>query len=609
MRKRKDVPRMSNGKSDQFPFLIILAFSFFIFYAPSAAQSYNLQLHSVDNKQLLLDQLAAIPGNLNNSSAVYDYIQGIVPALIEKGYLESSVDSLSIKESQYDAFIFLGPQYRWARLDLDSLPQGVMLQAGIKKEEWADRIINSKQVSRLAERLLDWSDNNGYPFARAWLQRLEIDNEGRLSAIMMYDRGAIQKIDSIDIRGDVKVSRGFILNYLDLVQGEPYNEKKLRSISNRLRELPFINSSTTWAFEFSLSSNKLILDIKEKKANQINALVGLLPNNNETGNFLLTVDALFAFQNILGHGESITLSYQNLQYKSPRLKSALIYPYLFNTRFGVDGQFELYKKDTTFRRTSLQLGLRYQMSATDFVRVYYENQSNRLITVDTSFVKLNKRLPDNIDVAANGGGFELSLNRTDYRLNPRKGWEAGMRVSALLRQVRKSDAITALSDGSGFDYNKLYDTLIKRSNQYFVNGNFTWYFPLAKKLVLKTEYDGGYVNGQNLFRNELYQIGGFHLLRGFDEQSIFASQYHIISLETRLLLDQNSYVYLFSDNGYVESNFNGLSRDDIYNGIGAGTTLQTKSGLFSISYAVGRNSNSPFQFRQSRIHFGYVSFF
>jgi hemolysin activation/secretion protein len=180
---------------------------------------------------------------------------------------------------------------------------------------------------------------------------------------------------------------------------------------------------------------------------------------------------------------------------------------------------------------------------------------------------------------------------------------------ALVGHVSKSDAITDLSDGSGFNYAGLYDTLIRRQYQYFVNGNLSYYVPAGKRMVFKSSYDGGWIGGENLFRNELYQIGGFRLLRGFDEQSIFTNQYHVVSLELRLLLDQNSYFYLFSDNAYVESSFNGFSKSDFYNGFGLGTTLETKSGLFTISYGLGRNSENPIQFRQSKIHFGYVALF
>jgi len=578
-------------------------------FLPAVAQRYEMRLLAVDNSSVVSNEFGAQPLAFDNSEAAVAFMQQVVPRLQEKGYLSASVDSLSIQESVYRVYVFCGRSYKWANVDFSTIPQGIMVQAAIKKEQWAGRPLQPRQVARVSEKLLQWAEQNGYPFAKVWLDAVLIGDDGGVSGRFMLDKGPLQYIDTIDVQGDMKISRSFLLRYLDLKQREAYDEKKLRGISNRLKELPFLQEAAPWNFEFRLSRNKLNLYLKEKKANQLNAIVGLLPNSAETGKLLLTVDALFAFQNILGQGEQISLTYQNLQYKSPRLKADLIYPYLFNTPFGVDVHFDLFKKDTAFRRTSLQAGIRYQMTPTEYIRAFYHNQSNRLITVDTTFVKANKRLPDNIDVAANGGGAEIGLNRTDYRINPRKGWEARLSGSTLIRNVRKSDAITGLRDGTGFDYNALYDTLIQRQNQYFINGNLAYYLPLGKKMVLKTGYDGGWVGGAYLFRNELYQIGGFRLLRGFDEQSIFASQYHVLGLELRLLLDQNSFFYFFSDNAYVESNFNGFTKSDIYNGFGLGTTLETRSGLFTISYALGRNNANPVQFRQSKIHFGYVAYF
>lgn len=573
------------------------------------AQSYSVRVYTVDNNKLLLDQLVKPSEQFSNSAAALAFIKDIVPTLQGKGYLSASVDSISLNATAYDIYVFTGRLYRWANVSFDSIPQGTLVLSALKKTQWAGRALNPKQVANVSEQLLDWAENNGYPFARVWLNVEKINENGGVSGNFIMDKGALQKIDTIKVAGDVKLSPVFLSRYLELRQGDVYNEKKIRNISNRLKELPFVAEAAPWTFEFNASENSLDLYLKEKKANQLNAIIGLLPNNQETGKFLLTVDALFAFHNILSQGESISLSYQNLQYKSPRLKADLIYPYLFNTPFGVDAHFDLFKKDTSFRRTTFQAGVRYQLTATNYLRAFYQNQSNRLITIDTGFVKAHKRLPDNVDVSANGGGIELGMNQTDYRISPRRGWEMRLTASALLRHVRKSDAITDLSDASGFNYSGLYDTLIKRQYQYFVSGNVSYYIPVAKRMVFKSSYDGGWVGGENLFRNELYQIGGFRLLRGFDEQSIFTNQYHVISLELRLLLDQNSYFYLFSDNGYVESNFNGFSKSDFYNGFGLGTTLETKSGLFTISYALGRNSENSVQFRQSKIHFGYVAFF
>lgn len=573
------------------------------------AQSYVVLLHSVDSNNAALKNAVTVPEKFPGQLDAYNFVQQLVPQLQEKGYLGASIDSFSVSQSQYDVFLYLGNYYKWSKISFDSIPKAVLVSAAINTQQWDGRALNPKQISRMSEKLLQYCEDNGYPFAKVWLDDVHVDSAGGVEGRFMLSRGQVRKIDSIEIAGDIKVSRNYLMRYLDIHKGDLYSEKKLRNISPRLKELPFLQEAQPWAVSFKLMDTRLKLHLAERKANQLNAIVGLLPNSQETNKFLLTVDALFAFQNILGSGESISVSYQNLQYKSPSLKVDFAWPYLFNTPIGVDGHFEYFRKDTSYRRTLLQLGARYQLTATDYVRVFYQNQSNRLITVDTNYVLSTHQLPDNADVSANGGGLELVLNRTDYRINPRKGLQVRLSGSTLLRKVKENDEILALSDGSGFNYPGLYDSLKNDAYQYHFQADLAYYIPLGKKATLKTAYNGAWISGEHLFRNELYQIGGFKLLRGFDEQSIYASMYHVVTVEIRLLLNQNSYVYAFSDNGYVQSHFNGTNTDNIYNGFGVGTTLETKSGLFTISYALGRSDINPVQFKQSKIHFGYVAYF
>ncbi|XZF12623.1 hypothetical protein ACTHGU_12610 [Chitinophagaceae bacterium MMS25-I14] len=573
------------------------------------AETYTVAIHSLDSNDAAAGKLAAIPGSFSTQDQAYNFVRQLVPRLQEQGFLAASIDSLAVSAMKYDVFLYLGHGYKWGKISFDNIPPGILLAAAVNTKQWEGYPLNPRQIAAVSEKVLVWCEENGYPFARIGLEDVQLEGKDGVSARFVLDKGVLRKIDSISIGGDVRISPNYLMRYLDIHKGDLYSEKKLRNISPRLRELPFLQEAKPWDVVFRVSDTRLDLHLTERKANQLNAIIGLLPNNQETGKFLLTVDALFAFQNVLGFGESMSVTYQNLQYKSPNLKADLAWPYLFNSPLGVDGHFEFYRKDTAYRRTALQLGVRYQLTATDYVRVFYQNQSSRLITVDTAYVLANHHLPDNVDVAANGGGAELVLNRTDYRINPRKGWQVRFSTSALLRSIRKSDAITALQDGTGFNFAGLYDSLEARATQYHINGDLAWYLPLGRKATFKAAYDGGWITGNNLFRNEVYQIGGFKLLRGFDEQSIYASQYHVLTLEMRLLLNQNSYVYLFSDNAYVVSDFNGVSNSGMYNGFGIGTTLETKSGLFTISYALGRSDVNPLQFRQSKIHFGYVAYF
>lgn len=579
---------------------------------PLRAQNYALRLHPVallPEDSLLWQREVPAPPQAASSNDVATFLKELVPALQAKGFLAASLDSLHISEGVYDAFLFLGKQYRWGVLSLDSLLPQVLQALNLRAGFLKDEPLRPRQIARISNGVLDWYENNGYPFARVWLDSIRQESPDRISARMRVRPGSLRHIDSIDLQGKLAISPGFLQRYLDVFIGDVYNEKKLRHMSSRLRELPFLRESKPWQIYFQSYDTRLTLFLEPRKANQLDALIGLAPNSAEGGRFQLTVDARFAFQNILSQGESISFSYQNLQYKSPRLKADVVYPYMLGTLFGAEAHFDLYKKDTSYRRTTFQIGTRYQLTATDYLKVYYENQSNRLITVDTAYVRRTKQLPPNADVAANGGGMELLLDRTDYRLNPRKGYRLRLNGAGLRRKFSRSDAITGLKDGSGFDYAALYDSLEERSYQFRGNGDAAWFVPLGKSLVLRPGYAGGWISSGMVFQNELYQLGGFHLLRGFDEQSIFASQYHLFNLELRLLFTGNSNVYLFTDNAWVETAFHGYRQDGWYHGLGLGGNLELKNGLFSIGLGVGKGGGQNLELRQAKIHFGYVSFF
>ena len=107
----------------------------------------------------------------------------------------------------------------------------------------------------------------------------------------------------------------------------------------------------------------------------------------------------------------------------------------------------------------------------------------------------------------------------------------------------------------------------------------------------------------------MLRIGGLHTLRGVDEESIFASFYSITTIEYRFILEQNSFLYLFTDGAFWEKRTaNAYSLDRPYS-FGVGMNFETNAGIFSISYAVGKQFDNPIQFRSAKIHFGFINFF
>jgi outer membrane translocation and assembly module TamA len=98
-------------------------------------------------------------------------------------------------------------------------------------------------------------------------------------------------------------------------------------------------------------------------------------------------------------------------------------------------------------------------------------------------------------------------------------------------------------------------------------------------------------------------------LRGFDEESIFATYYAVSTLEYRFLIGLNSYLFGFTDFGYAGNNSFTEKTDHSYLGLGLGIAFETKAGIFNLTYAAGKRNDLALNLRQSKIHFGFVSLF
>jgi hypothetical protein len=339
-------------------------------------------------------------------------------------------------------------------------------------------------------------------------------------------------------------------------------------------------------------------------------LVGLLPANQQTLNnkILVTGEANINLRNALGKGEAIGVNWQQIQLKSPRLDLSYQQPYLFGSNFGISTSFDLFKKDSSFINLSLVLGMQYMLSSKKTGRIFIQQLKTNILTIDTASVKASRRLPPAIDVSSLNLGLDYDYNNTNFRFNPKSGAEVRFTLTAGTRNIRKSTAIMKLSNHN-FNYASLYDSLKLKSYQFRSKISAAYYFPVGKQSTLKLGADAGWFQSSSVFRNELFQIGGYKLLRGFDEESIFASEYAVATAEYRYLIGLNSYLFSFVDGGWARNKSNGQRNSNGFLGAGLGLAFETRAGIFNISYAAGKRDDTKFNLRQSKIHLGYINFF
>ncbi len=541
-----------------------------------------------------------------NVNQTKQYVEQLPSLLQAKGYIGASVDTLMQDSTNITIQLYLGKQFKWEYLQVAPTDWPLLNQLQIKQADFSSTFFNPNMVSGVQEKLLTYFENNGYPFATVKFDSIAIINE-KISAKLIINKGLLYKLDSIRVFGNAKINKSFLYRYLSFQPKSNFSKEKLETVNQRLLELPYLQQAQPWGL--TMLSNAYLMDmyLQPQKSNQIDAIVGLLPANQQIGGkLLLTIDAKLRLQNAFSNGENIALTVQQIQPKSPRLDLNFQQPYILNSNFGLDINFNLFKKDSAWLNINAGIGTQYQLSLKQKVKILFQTFKTNLLDVDTISVKLTKRLPDIIDVAHNALALEYEYLNTNYRFNPRKGTELRLFVSAGNRTIKKNNAITQIKDPS-FNYSSLYDSMQLTSYQFKLKLSAIRYFPLGRQSTLKTALNAGLLQSPSYFRNELFQIGGYKLMRGFDEESIFSSRYAVTTVEYRYLLGVNSYFNVFSDVGFSYSNI-----ADVFNsfiGLGAGLAFQTKQGILNISYAAGKRNDTPFDLRQSKIHFGFISLF
>lgn len=526
----------------------------------------------------------------------YIALRNALAALHGAGYLEARLDSISVSESRIAAWWYCGPVYRWARLRPGEDAAPVLNAAGVTNRLYKGRVLSPASFAKLGSSVLRWCAGNGYPFASLRLDSVRIA-DAALSAVLEVDKGPLIILDSAIIKGDAKISKAYLYNYLYIRPGAEFDETDIRRISTRLKEIPFVTEARPFEVEYLPGLARPVLYLKARKASQFNGVVGLLPDNANPGKVFVTGDVKLRLLNSFGRAELIDLNWSNPQPRTQDLKVKFSYPFLLGLPVGVDADLTLFKRDTLFLEFFRQLGFRYFFSGNNSIRVFAGRRSSNLIS--TKGYENVSTLPPFADVGVNTYGLGFQYTKLDYRFNPRKGYAVDLTAGAGVREVKKNSRVN----------DNVYDSLDLRSTQYRAEAQTDVYFPLARRGVLNFGTMGGWIQSASFFTNELFRIGGLRTLRGFDEQSLLASSFLIAKAEYRFILEQNSYLLLFYNRAWYEDRSRGRSFYDSPYGFGAGLTFDTRLGIFSFNYALGTQQGNPIEFRAAKVHFGLLNFF
>lgn len=538
---------------------------------------------------------------LSDSVASRLRIDFLIDSLQNEGHLEASLTNgyYQQNDSLFVAEIHLGPIYQWLELQLDQLPIEMQNLVEDRFSTWNHRPVRLADWQNLRERLLQYAENHGYPFARLRLEKITIEQQ-RVQASIVLDSGAQILLDSLRIIGNTRVDPYYLQSYLDLKPGQLFNRQNLKDTDRRLRELPFLKVDQSTEIQFRDQLAQPVLYLSDQNASRFDFIIGVLPNSQQTQRLLLTADLRADLRNVFGKGERLFAHFEQLRPATQELELAIDYPYLFRLPFGTRLDFGLYKRDSAFLDLNWELGLQYILPGGNYLQFFWSQQQSNLLSINRQQIEQQQRLPEQLDIRQQLFGMGFSWQNLDYRFNPRRGWSIDLRAGLGNKRIRPNVTIEEL----GFGY--LYDSLKTNQLQGRVEVKIIRHFPLFQNSTLRLVGDfGSIISETPVYQNEQFRLGGNRLLRGFDEEFFFAQQYALATLEYRLLISQNSFLFTFIDGAWLGN----PTQSQYPIGFGAGISLETRGGVFGLSLAYGKNGPTTIDLTSPKVHFGFISLF
>lgn len=460
----------------------------------------------------------------------------------EQGYFWTDISDTIIKQNENVAVRYIIKENEPAKISaFDILSDDAILKPSYKIRH--GQYFSKKFLDTQIQTMLDYYNNNGYPFATIKPVNFLInDSLKSISYYLKIEQSPLVKINSIKFTG-ISSNQSRLRQLLDIKPNSIFSAITLKRRLSRLsvngiqiNDYRIIKQDTLYS---------LMIFGKDKKNQEISAAISYIPDNREiNGFFSLNLNNLFNTLRKIKIGWSSYSHYTNflLNYSDPYLLG-----------FSLDGNINNIIYDTIYSKTDFNLEIK--LPILDYTSLYFYSGYERTTSGIASI--------PNFQTIWIGQG--LTIDRENIYDN-----------SGLTYYI---DLSTIFGSRNLSNYNQL---LAKTSMQTRFN------FPLLIncKYLLDLSAKNLYSN-RNLMQSDSLYIGGVNTLRGYRENEFSTNRFILMKNEFLFFANQKSNLYLFTD----LAAFNNTSNGQFKAGYGIGLRTTSKIGLVELDYGLPYKEN------------------
>ena len=191
-----------------------------------AFSQYQLQVFSVDKDSAFFAKNLPLQTSFKSKVLCLEYVYDLPTLLKTKGFINASLDSIKVDSSKTTAQLYVGNTFKWARISTKHVDKAVLESVSWNEKNFSGKPMNFDQLQQVEQRILNYMENNGYPFTKVELDSVALSDD-ELKANLKIDKGPLYKIDSIRVYGSAKISADFLQHYLNISNGSIYKKEKL----------------------------------------------------------------------------------------------------------------------------------------------------------------------------------------------------------------------------------------------------------------------------------------------------------------------------------------------------------------------------------------------
>ncbi|WP_421150656.1 POTRA domain-containing protein [Seonamhaeicola sp. NFXS20] len=506
-------------------------------------------------------------------------VKAIQKLLNNKGFIENKLIALKkFNDTIYNATFHLKKQYNTIHIYNKSFTSNEILSLVSEKiyEDYFE--LKFTEIENALNIINSEISKEGLPFSKLKLSNIEVKEDNRLTAELTIDKNQEKRtISNIIIKGYEKFPKSYLKHYLKIKPSDVFDLNDIKSKTEQLQNLGFTSEIKPPEVLFTKDSTTLYLYLQKTQSNSFDGFLGF-GTNEDTNKIQFDGYLNLNLNNNLNFGESFKLLYKSDENEQKTFDSNLTLPYIFRSPIGIDLSLNIFKKDSTFTTVEQTAKLHYQINSKHkiYSGLLFEESNSLLNETSSSLV-------------------------TDYKKNY---FSFGYEFS----EPQNYDLLFPLNSYIYIETNfgNREDTDYKEKQSLLTINAFK-IFNLNSNNSIYIRTNGSIINSDTYFENELLRFGGINSIRGFEENSLFATLYGLINTEYRFKLNNTIYLHSVIDAAYFENKIS--SHNEKLFGFGFGFGILTKSGLFKLNYANGKSKNQQFKLSNSKVHISLTTIF